>query len=130
GGLLCTVFLYLLARSVASRETALFAGLLLGTSLLLTTESVIATTDAALLATIIAAQSVLLKTYLAARENRPPPAIGFALAGWVAVGLGVLLKGPVILAALAVTAVSLSLADRQLAWLRGTRPLRGLLVAF
>jgi len=129
GGLLCTIFLYLLARSFASRDTALFSALLLGTSLLLTTESVIATTDAALLATIIVAQSVLLKTYLAARENRQPPALRFVIAGWLAVGIGVLLKGPVIVVVLAVTAVSLSLADRQFAWLRGTRPLRGTLLA-
>jgi 4-amino-4-deoxy-L-arabinose transferase-like glycosyltransferase len=129
GGLLCTIFLFLLARSVASRDTALFSALLLGTSLLLTTESVIATTDAALLATIIVAQSVLLKTYLAARENRQPPALLFVLTGWLTVGIGVLLKGPVIVVVLAVTAVSLSLADRQFAWLRGTRPLRGTLLA-
>jgi 4-amino-4-deoxy-L-arabinose transferase-like glycosyltransferase len=128
-GFLCTVFLYSLARSVASRETALFGGFLLGTSLLLTAESVIATTDAALLATIIAAQSVLLRTYVAARENRQQQTLRFVLAGWVALGIGVLLKGPVILATLFVTAVSLSLADRQFAWLRGTRPLRGTLLA-
>jgi 4-amino-4-deoxy-L-arabinose transferase-like glycosyltransferase len=129
GGLLSAVFLYGLARSIASRETALFAALLLGTTLLLTTESVIATTDATLLATTIAAQSVLLKSYLAAREKSEPPSFYLVLVGWVAVGVGVLLKGPVILAALAVTALALSVADRDFTWLRATRPLRGTALA-
>src|SRR5438552_1104163 len=61
GGLLATIFLYVLAGRIASRETALIAALFLGTTFLLAAESVIATTDAALLAAIVAAQSVLMR---------------------------------------------------------------------
>src|SRR5205814_7006476 len=124
-----SIFLYVLAGRIASRETALIAALFLGTTFLLAAESVIATTDAALLAAIVAAQSVLMRVYLAARQSAQAPGIPFVMAGWVALGIGVLLKGPVILAVLAVTSVGLCLWDRECAWLRATRPLPGAALA-
>src|SRR5438132_9513134 len=129
GGILSTLFLYGCARRFSSRETALLSALFLGTTFLLTAESVIATTDAALLATAVAAQSVLLSIYLAARREIQPPATRFVMAGWLAVGIGVLLKGPVIVAVLAVTVIVVSLWDRDFVWLRGTRPLYGVALA-
>jgi 4-amino-4-deoxy-L-arabinose transferase-like glycosyltransferase len=125
GGLLSAMLLYLCARSIASRETAFLSALFLGTTFLLAAESVIATTDAALLATVVAAQSVLLRIYLAERRKLPAPRTGIVIAGWAAVGIGILLKGPVILAVLAVTIIAVSIWDRDFAWLRGTGPLQG-----
>jgi 4-amino-4-deoxy-L-arabinose transferase-like glycosyltransferase len=125
GGLLSAILLYLCARRIASRETAFLSALFLGTTFLVTAESVIATTDASLLATVVAAQSVLLSIYLAGRHKLPPPRTGIVMAGWAAVGIGILLKGPVILAILAVTIVAVSIWDRDFAWLRGMRPLQG-----
>jgi len=124
GGLLSLVFLYLLARALAPPATALLASLLLGTTLLLTIESTIATTDAALLASVIAAQAVLMRTYLAAR-GRARPSNVLIFCGWAAVGAGILLKGPVILIVIAATAIALSLWDGDWRWLKGTRPFVG-----
>jgi 4-amino-4-deoxy-L-arabinose transferase-like glycosyltransferase len=124
GGFLSLLFLYVLARLTGPPPTALLASLLLGTTLLLTIESTIATTDAALLATVIAAQTVLMRVYLAA-HGRVRPSLIFILGGWAAVGAGILLKGPVILIVVSATALTLSLWDRDWRWLAGTRPLAG-----
>lgn len=128
-GMLATLFLYAAARRIASRETAVISALFLGTTLLFTAECVIATTDAALLATVVAAQSLLLRAYLAARRSAEPPTTGYAMAGWVAVGFGILIKGPIILAVLAVTIIALSLWDRDFSWLKETRALYGAALA-
>lgn len=125
GGLLSAIFLYCSARALATGAAALLSALFLGTTFLLSAESVIATTDACLLAAVTAAQCVLLHVHLAKRRNLPPPRAGLVMAGWAAVGIGILLKGPVILGVLAVTIVALALWERQFGWLRGTRPLGG-----
>jgi 4-amino-4-deoxy-L-arabinose transferase-like glycosyltransferase len=93
----------------------------------MTAEAKIATTDAVLLATILAAQAVFLRVYLAARDvARKPVALGIVLAGWVAIAVGILIKGPVILAVLAVTCAAVSLWDRDVRWLKASRPALGI----
>lgn len=123
GGFLALLFAYWCARAFASRETALLSAVLLGATLLATAEAKIATTDAVLLATILAAQAMFLRVYLAARDPaRQPVGLGIVLAGWVAVAAGILIKGPVILAVLGVTLAAVSLWDRDWRWLKATRP--------
>src|SRR4051812_38831634 len=56
------------AAAVTGAEAALLAGLLMLSSALLTGEATIATTDAVLLACVLAVQGVLLRLYRAARE--------------------------------------------------------------
>jgi 4-amino-4-deoxy-L-arabinose transferase-like glycosyltransferase len=68
----------------------------------------------------------LIRFYMAARENRAPPGLRLTLAGWAAIGIGILIKGPVIAAVLALTIIPLSLWDRDWKWLRATRPLAGI----
>ncbi|MGD0865284.1 MAG: glycosyltransferase family 39 protein [Rhizomicrobium sp.] len=130
GGFLALLFAYWCARAFASPEVALLAAALLGATLLMTAEAKIATTDAVLLATILAAQAVFLRVYLAARDaTRQPPGLGFVLAGWVAVAAGILVKGPVILAVLGVTFAAVSLWDRDWRWLKSLRPALGIALA-
>jgi 4-amino-4-deoxy-L-arabinose transferase-like glycosyltransferase len=121
---------YWLALAFAGAETAFFSGLLLGLSVLLMSEAKIAKTDAVLLATIVATQGVLMRLYLAARqpETHGSPSRGLVLLGWAAFGLGVLVKGPVILTVCLTTIVGLVLWDREIGWLKRTDPLRGILV--
>ncbi|HEY3779224.1 MAG TPA: glycosyltransferase family 39 protein [Rhizomicrobium sp.] len=128
GGILSLLILYGIARSIAPPRTALLAPLLLGSTLLLAAESDIATTDAALLACVVAVQAVLLRVYLSAR-GREAPSRALVFGGWAALGMGVLLKGPVILAVAGVTVLAVSLWDRDWRWLRGTRPATGLALA-
>jgi 4-amino-4-deoxy-L-arabinose transferase-like glycosyltransferase len=122
GGLLAVLLTYWSARAFASRETALLAGALLALCLALSAEAEMATTDALLLATIVAPQGFFLRVYLFARgrlEAAPP--LWMALACWAAVGTGILLKGPVILGIIGLTGLAISLWDRDWKWLRGIR---------
>ncbi len=130
GGIAAVWLTFWTARAFASPETALLASALLGASLLLTAEATIATTDAVLLAAILGAQGALLRVYLAARDAKKiAPSRLTILLGWAALGIGVLVKGPVALAIAALTVIGLSLWDRDARWLRGTHPLLGLPLA-
>lgn len=116
------------ARALAGAEVAFAAAALLAGTLLLTAEASIATTDAVLLACVLGVQGMLLRAYLAAKGGGPPIGRTLVLAGWAALGLGVLVKGPAVLAVPAVTMIALSLWDRDGGWLRATRPVTGALV--
>jgi 4-amino-4-deoxy-L-arabinose transferase-like glycosyltransferase len=94
-----------------SAEAGLIAGRLLLATLLLTAEATMATTDAVLLASIVAMQGVLLSLYRAAKENTPPPSGKRIMAGWAALAIGILVKGPVAPAMAAATIVALMIWD-------------------
>jgi len=129
GGILAVLLTYWCARAFASREAAFSSAALLALTVALSAEAEIATTDALLLATVVAAQGFLLRLYLRARKRlEEAPSLPVALGAWVAVGLGVLLKGPVILAVLALSVAALSVWDRDWRWLRGLRLWQGLIV--
>jgi 4-amino-4-deoxy-L-arabinose transferase-like glycosyltransferase len=129
GGYLAVLLLFWCARAFLSVETALAAAALLGASVLLTAETQIATTDAVLLAATLGAQAVLFRLYLSARDSsRPPVSHGIVLAGWFAFGIGVLVKGPVILGVVGLTAFAISLWDRDWRWLKATRAWWGFLI--
>jgi 4-amino-4-deoxy-L-arabinose transferase-like glycosyltransferase len=128
GGLIAIFFVYWCGRAFALPPTALLAAALMAMTLLVNAETRIATTDAVQFAAIVGAESALIRFYLAARENRAPPGYPLAIAGWAAIGIGILIKGPVIVAVLALTIIPLSLWDREWKWLRATRPLAGVAV--
>jgi 4-amino-4-deoxy-L-arabinose transferase-like glycosyltransferase len=116
------------ARAIAGAEVAFAAAALLAGTLLLTAEASIATTDAVLLACVLGTQGMLLRSYLATKNGGPPISRALALAGWAALGLGVLVKGPVVLAVSALTVLGLSVWDKDGRWLRTTKPLLGVAV--
>jgi 4-amino-4-deoxy-L-arabinose transferase-like glycosyltransferase len=94
----------------------LFAGALLGTSLLLSTEAMIAKTDAVLCGATTLAMAALGRIYAAAREGPPAPRAAVWLF-WAAIGVATLVKGPVgpMVAALAI--ILLAVLDRRPGWL-------------
>jgi 4-amino-4-deoxy-L-arabinose transferase-like glycosyltransferase len=128
-----------MVRAFAAAETAFFAALILGLSVLLMSEAKIAKTDAVLLATVTIAQAMLLRVYagwggerlapLVAQMRDTPPvknggrnsALPVLLVGWGALGLGVLVKGPVIAIVCAATIAALVVADRDWRWLKQLR---------
>jgi 4-amino-4-deoxy-L-arabinose transferase-like glycosyltransferase len=128
GGILAAWLTLWCARAVVGPEAAFLAAALMAGTLLLTAEATIATTDAVLLACTTAMQGVILRVYLSARAGVGGPSTGQVLAGWTALALGILVKGPVAPALAAVTLVPLCLWDRQARWLGNFRPLLGLLV--
>ncbi|MEO8301043.1 MAG: glycosyltransferase family 39 protein [Rhizomicrobium sp.] len=96
------------ALAVAGAEAAFLSGLLMLGTVLLTAEATIATTDAVLLACVLGVQGVLLRLYRAARETDfPAPRNRTVLWGWAALGLGILVKGPVVLGVAAFTLIAL-----------------------
>jgi 4-amino-4-deoxy-L-arabinose transferase-like glycosyltransferase len=126
-GALAAVWLtFWCARAFAAVEAAFLAAALMGATLLLTGEAIIATTDAVLAACVLGAQGFFLRVYRAACEGQPPPHFNMALIGWAALGLGVLVKGPVAVAVCALTLIGLSLWDRDWRWLKESHPLAGL----
>ena len=127
GALLAVWLTVWTARAVLSPLGTFFAGTLMAGTLLLTAEASIATTDAVLLACCVAMQGVALRIYKASRvADAPSPSTGLVLAGWAALGLGILVKGPVAPALAAVTLIPLCLWDRKFKWLARFQPLLGL----
>ena len=94
----------------------LFAGLFLGSSLLLSSEAFVAKTDAVLCGGVALAMAALGRLYLAAHEGRPA-GLWTKLLFWAGLALSILDKGPVgpMVAGLALAA--LALADRRAAWI-------------
>jgi 4-amino-4-deoxy-L-arabinose transferase-like glycosyltransferase len=119
---------YWAALAFVSRRAALLAALMLASSILLGVEARLAKTDAALLLTAVTAMGAMARIYLPTRRT-PGTKIGWQMPAllWTAIAAGVLLKGPLILMFVALTALALSIADRSARWLRELRPLAGFL---
>ena len=102
----------------------LAAALLLGCSVLLGVEARMATIDATLLAAIMTAQTALLRVFLdreaGARARGWPAAVH-----WAALGVGLMLKGPVILLVSWGTLLGLWVAERRVDWWRRLYPAWG-----
>jgi 4-amino-4-deoxy-L-arabinose transferase-like glycosyltransferase len=128
GGFVALLVLYGLARGIAPPQTALLASLLLGSTLLVVAESDIATTDAALLACVTGVEAVLMRVYLSARGYQVTSR-ALVFGGWAALAIGVLLKGPVVVAVAGASVLAISLYDRDWRWLKATRPIAGLALA-
>ena len=118
---------YWCALAFVGRRGAILAALMMASSLLLSVEARLATTDAMLLLTVVAAMGALARAYLAPRQAgaaslRPIlPAIF-----WTALAAGILIKGPLIVLFVGLTAVSISIFDHSARWLAALRPLAGL----
>lgn len=110
------------------RPAALLGAAFTAASLLLVMEAHQAKTDAVLLACMVAAQGALARFYLRSKGGQPAGA-GIALVFWVAQGIAILVKGPVVPMVSVLTIAALAISDRDAAWLHGLRPVTGLLVA-
>ena len=115
-----------LGARLVGRAPALIGAALLGSSIALTVEAHLATTDAVLLALAVAAQAALGEIYCAWRRGGVRADWRWALLFWAAQGAAVLVKGPIAPLLALLTAAALSLADRDVRWLGGLRWLWGL----
>jgi 4-amino-4-deoxy-L-arabinose transferase-like glycosyltransferase len=129
GAIGAVLLTYWTGLAFVSRRAALFAGLMLASSILLGVEARLAKTDAMLLLTVVAAMGALGRIYLSKREAHVAAAGGWGLPAifWTAVAAGVLLKGPLILMFVVLTAATLSILDRSARWLTGLKPVSGVL---
>jgi 4-amino-4-deoxy-L-arabinose transferase-like glycosyltransferase len=126
GAIGAVLLTYWTALAFVSRRAALLAGLMMASCILLGVEARLATTDAMLAATIVAAMGALARAYLPEQRKVPGPSEWTLPAiFWTALAAGVLLKGPVILMFVGLAIGALAIADRQGGWLMALRPLAG-----
>jgi 4-amino-4-deoxy-L-arabinose transferase-like glycosyltransferase len=127
GAMIAVLLTYWAALAFVGRRAAVAAALMMASSVLLGVEARLAKTDAMLLLTCVAAMGALARIYLANEE--PKTAIGWAEPAilWTAIAAGTLLKGPVILLFVGLTAIALSIVDRSARWLWSVRPVAGVL---
>jgi 4-amino-4-deoxy-L-arabinose transferase-like glycosyltransferase len=94
----------------------LFAGLVMGSTLLISSEAFIAKTDAVLCGAITLSMAALGHLYLAAREGRP---MGFwpKLLFWAGLSTSILVKGPIGPMVAGLALVALGVADRGGRWI-------------
>ncbi|MGD0950286.1 MAG: glycosyltransferase family 39 protein [Candidatus Binatia bacterium] len=95
GATVAVLLTYWLGRRLFARQVALLGAAFLASCVLLVVEAHLATTDAALLACVVAAQACLAALYAAARRGHTG-ARSYAAGFWIAQGIGVLIKGPII----------------------------------
>jgi 4-amino-4-deoxy-L-arabinose transferase-like glycosyltransferase len=118
GGLAAVLATFWVGERLVGRRAALLGAGMLAASVILVVEVHIAKTDAALLGATTVAMAVLGWAYLAPDRVRTGQAAVF----WLAVGAGILLKGPITPMVAGLTAASLAVADRRAGWLRALRP--------
>jgi len=104
------------AAAFFGAEAGLLAGAMLGATLLLSTEAMIAKTDAVLCGTTTLAMAALARIYAASRDG-PAVRPGAAMVFWLGIGLATLVKGPVGPMVAALAMIALVIAERRPAWL-------------
>ncbi len=127
GAILAVLLTYWAALPLVEARGAVLAGVLLAATPLLGVEARLATTDAVLAATVTAAMGALVRVYLADDAKRRR-LFGNAVAFWAALGIGILIKGPINPLIPGLAAIVLSLRQRSAQWLRALRPLPGLVL--
>ena len=117
GAMIAAIACAWVGAAVFGTRTGILAGAIMGACFLLSTEAGIAKTDAVLVACVTAAMAALMRIYLAVRANDPPNR-GHKLIFWGALGLSILVKGPISLIVIVPAILALSLWDRDIRWLR------------
>ncbi len=120
GGLIAVFATFGLWRRTVGDRAAMLAAGMLAASVILAVETGIAKTDAALLGATTCAMGLLARAYLKNRPLRPEQAAAF----WLALGAGILIKGPVTPMVVGLTVLTLAAVDRRqggVEWLRGLR---------
>src|SRR5258706_12374184 len=129
GAIGAVLLTYWAALAFVTRRGAIFAGLILCSSVLLGVEARLAKTDAMLLLTVVAAMGALARVYLSWQRGEDPahPPWSWPAIFWTALAGGILLKGPLILMFVVLTVAALAISDRSASWLWRLRPVWGLM---
>jgi 4-amino-4-deoxy-L-arabinose transferase-like glycosyltransferase len=123
GALIAVLATFQFGRQLVGRRAAFLGAAMLASCTVLVVETHIAKTDAALLATIAIAMGLFSRAYLSPGQFTAQQAAGF----WGALGVGVLLKGPIAPMVPLLAGITLLVADRRttegrrIAWLRALR---------
>lgn len=123
------LLVYWTALVLMRRRYAFLAALAFAGSLILGVEARIATIDASLLLTAVAAQGALARFYMLGERLTQAQTWRLAAIFWTAIGVAILLKGPIVPGLVLLTAVVLSIFDRSARWLTRLKIVPGLLWA-
>lgn len=126
GAVSAVLLTYWAALAFLGRMGALTAALLFACTLIIGVEARLAKTDAVVAATVVAAMGALARIYLA--RGAPLDARGtwrLAAIFWTAIGVGVLVKGPITPMAPLFAVLVLCVKDRALRWAGALKPLAG-----
>lgn len=116
GAMLAAWALAWAASATLGNRAGFLAGAMLGATFLLSTEAGIAKTDAVLCGLTTLSMAALLRIYLATRANERPQRL-HKLLFWGAIGLSILIKGPIGPLVIALSIAALSVWDRNIRWL-------------
>jgi 4-amino-4-deoxy-L-arabinose transferase-like glycosyltransferase len=124
------LLLYWGALAFLSRRGAFVAAALMASTVLIGVEARLAKTDATLLFTCLVGFAVLARLWFAAVSPHTAQPITrlHVWAFWIAMGAGVLIKGPITPMIVFVPALALSLREHSGRWLLPLRPWLGLLI--
>ncbi|HBS31870.1 MAG TPA: 4-amino-4-deoxy-L-arabinose transferase [Parvularcula sp.] len=127
GAALAAVFTYCAIARLTDPAAGLLAALLLAASPVFAAESFIAKTDALLLACVTGAAAALAHLLSAAHAGKRP-GLWSAMLFWVAIGAGVLIKGPIIILVIAPAILMIAWRFPETRPLTALRPLPGILI--
>ncbi len=129
GALAASLLTYWASLAVLPRRGAVLAAALFTVCLMLSAEARLAKTDALLTACAVAAMGALARAWLGRvrlERERAPPSPGTAVIFWLAVALGILIKGPMVPLFAGLAGLVLAIRERSWRWLLALRPLPGL----
>lgn len=127
GAVLAALFTYFAGARLFSPAAGFLAALLLVSAPAVTGEATIAKTDAALLACVTGAEAAFIGIFANIAEGRRlSRALPFAF--WIAIGVGALIKGPIILLVVGLTAASMFFFQPKTGWIAALRPVTGLII--
>ncbi|PIP01047.1 ArnT family glycosyltransferase [Pleomorphomonas carboxyditropha] len=123
GAVLMVLFTYGIGATLGTARAGLIAGLLAASTMLIGFEARIAKTDAMLCATVLAAEFALARAYVDPARARSLPRNALF---WTAMGVGILIKGPITPLIAGLTLVVVSARERSAALWRSLSPLKGI----
>jgi 4-amino-4-deoxy-L-arabinose transferase-like glycosyltransferase len=125
--MLAAIFTYSAIARLTDPATGFVAAILLAASPVFAAESVIAKTDALLLACVTGATAAMAHLFSAVREGQRA-SLGAAALFWVAIGAGALIKGPIIVLVIAPAVLMIALRFPETKPLTSLRLFLGLLI--
>ncbi|MHB2166134.1 ArnT family glycosyltransferase [Alsobacter sp. R-9] len=128
GAILAVLATYAAGTALTTRRAAVLGAGLFAATILIGVEARLAKTDAVLTATVVACLAVLARVWMTREDPRFRLPWGWWLVFWGAMGIGVLVKGPITPLIVTLTAAVLALDVRAAGWLARLRPGRGLLL--
>ncbi|MCP4394115.1 MAG: glycosyltransferase family 39 protein [Alphaproteobacteria bacterium] len=128
--LFCAWFAVLLTytfgkKLLANEKMAFYGAAFLASSVLLTVEAHLAKTDATMLFFVVLAQGALGLIYSKDTLSKRNEWL-MAMLFWVAMGVGIMIKGPVLPTVSILTIAALCTADRNIKWLKKLKPAAGI----